>query len=44
MPIFDEIARVLARHDGFTDKEMDFIIIYDIKYRIGADDGEEDAQ
>jgi hypothetical protein len=34
-PIIDEIDRVLARHYGFTDKELDFIINYDIKYRMG---------
>jgi len=31
----DEIDRVLARHYGFTDEELDFIINYDIKYRMG---------
>ncbi|MDQ3010914.1 MAG: Eco57I restriction-modification methylase domain-containing protein, partial [Acidobacteriota bacterium] len=39
-PIIDEIDRVLARHYGFTDEELDFIINYDIKYRMGRD-GEE---
>jgi hypothetical protein len=41
-PIVDEIDRVLAQHYGFTDEELDFIINYDIKYRMGkdADDGE----
>jgi len=34
-PIIDEIDRVLARHYGFTDQELDFIINYDIKYRMG---------
>ena len=34
-PIIDEIDRVLARHYGFTDEEADFIINYDIQYRIG---------
>ena len=34
-PIIDEIDHVLAKHYGFTDKELDFIINYDIKYRIG---------
>jgi putative transposase len=29
----DEIDRVLARHYGFTEEELDFIIKYDIKYR-----------
>jgi len=36
-PIIDEIDRVLAQHYGFTDKELDFIINYDIKYRMGDD-------
>jgi hypothetical protein len=44
--IIDEVDRVLARHYGFTDEELDFIINYDIKYRMGgaagsAGDGEE---
>jgi len=34
-PIIDEIDRVLARHYSFTDEELDFIINYDIKYRMG---------
>ena len=34
-PIIDEIDRVLAEHYGFTDDELDFIINYDIKYRMG---------
>jgi hypothetical protein len=41
-PIIDEIDRVLARHYGFTDEELDFIINYDIKYRMGKDAGEEE--
>ena len=42
-PIIDEIDRVLAKHYGFTDEETDFIINYDIKYRMGrgCDDAEE---
>ncbi len=35
--ILDEIDRVLAAHYGFTDEELDFIINYDIKYRMGRD-------
>ncbi len=35
-PIIDEIDKVLAVHYGFTDEELDFIINYDIKYRVGA--------
>ena len=33
--IIDKIDRVLAHHYGFTDEELDFIINYDIKYRMG---------
>jgi hypothetical protein len=36
-PLIDEIDRVLAQHYGFTDEELDFIINYDIKYRMGRD-------
>ena len=34
-PIIDKIDRALAEHYGFTDEELDFIINYDIKYRMG---------
>ncbi len=34
-PIIDEIDRELAKHYGFTEEELDFIINYDIKYRMG---------
>lgn len=34
-PLIDEIDRALAKHYGFTDEELDFIINYDIKYRMG---------
>jgi hypothetical protein len=33
--IIDEIDRVLAQHYGFSDEELDYIINYDIKYRMG---------
>ena len=36
-PIMDEIDRTLAAHYGFTDEELDFIINYDIKYRMGRE-------
>ncbi len=36
-PIIDEIDKVLAQHYGFTDEELDFIINYDIKYRMGKE-------
>ena len=41
--IIDEIDKVLARHYGFTEEELDYIINYDIKYRMGDElgDGEE---
>jgi hypothetical protein len=40
-PIIDEIDWVLARHYGFTEEELDFIVNYDIKYRMGrgSDEG-----
>ena len=33
--IIDEIDQALAKHYGFTEEELDFIINYDIKYRMG---------
>lgn len=36
-PIIDEIDKVLAKHYGFTQEELDFIINYDIKYRMGSE-------
>jgi len=36
-PIIDEIDKVLAKHYGFTPEELDFIINYDIKYRMGKE-------
>ena len=36
--IIDEIDATLARNYGFTGEELDFVINYDIKYRIGRDD------
>lgn len=38
--IIDEIDRVLAKHYGFSAEELDFIINYDIKYRLGTEDDE----
>lgn len=35
--IIDEIDRVLASYYGFNEEELDFIINYDIKYRMGRD-------
>jgi hypothetical protein len=41
-PIIDEIDRVLAKHYDFTDEELDFIINYDVKYRMGQNNEEEE--
>jgi hypothetical protein len=41
-PILDEIDTVLANHYGFTAEELDFILNYDIKYRLGRGAGEEE--
>jgi hypothetical protein len=38
--VIDEIDRALARHYGLSDEELDFIINYDVKYRMGASAGE----
>ena len=40
-PIIDDIDKVLAKHFGFTEEELDFIINYDIKYRMGDELNEE---
>ena len=42
-PIIDKIDTILAKHYGFTDEELDFIINYDIKYRMGKGAGEVDG-
>jgi hypothetical protein len=34
--LLDQIDTALARHYGFTDEELDFILNYDIKYRLGG--------
>lgn len=41
-PIIDEIDRVLAQHYGFTEEELDYIINYDIKYRMGKDTSDDE--
>jgi hypothetical protein len=38
-PLIDEIDTILAKHYGFTEEELDFIINYDIKYRMGLGGG-----
>jgi hypothetical protein len=44
--VLDDIDRVLAHHYGFTGEEFDFIINYEIKYRMGdaLDDDSKEAQ
>jgi hypothetical protein len=42
--IIDDIDRVLARHYGFTEEELDYIINYDIKYRMGLVGGAEEEE
>ena len=37
--IIDEIDNCLAAHYGFSEEEVDFIINYDIKYRVGLSKG-----
>jgi hypothetical protein len=41
-PLIDDIDRLLAKHYGFTDEELDFIVNYDIKYRMGLGGDEEE--
>ena len=41
-PVIDEIDGMLAKHYGFTDEELDFIINYDIKYRMGQDEANDE--
>jgi hypothetical protein len=40
--ILDKIDCVLAKHYGFTGGELDYIINYDIKYRVGREAEEAD--
>ena len=39
--IIDDIDKLLKKHYGFTEEELDFIINYDIKYRMGDELNEE---
>ena len=36
--IINEFDRMLAQYYGFTEEELDFIINYDIKFRVGLDE------
>jgi hypothetical protein len=35
-PVLDRIDRALAAHYGLTDAELDFVVSYDVKHRMGA--------
>jgi hypothetical protein len=37
-----DIGKILTDDSGFTDEELDFIINYDIKYRMSRDGGDEE--
>ncbi|MEW6263924.1 MAG: DNA methyltransferase [Thermodesulfobacteriota bacterium] len=43
-PIIDQIDYILGEYYNFTDEELDFIINYDIKYRMGQDTVSEDEE
>jgi len=43
-PIIDQIDTLLAKHYSFTEEELDFIINYDIKYRMGLGGGVADSE
>ena len=34
--ILDDVDKILAQHYGLSNKELDFIVHYDIKYRMGS--------
>jgi|GEM_PF-4355127 len=40
--IIDEIGSVFTEYYGFTNEELDFIVNYDIKYRMGRDTNDEE--
>ena len=42
--LIDEIDKALAEHYGFSELELDFILNYEIKYRIGVQDVEKDTE
>jgi hypothetical protein len=42
-PILNEIDGLFARHFGFTAEELDFVRNYEVKYRLGQDETEEDG-
>ena len=40
--IIRKIDIVLGKHYGFNEEEVDFIINYDNKYRVGSSEGDEE--
>lgn len=40
--IVDEIDAIIAKHFGLTAAELEYIVNYDIKYRLGADADEDE--
>jgi hypothetical protein len=43
-PLLDNIDRLLAKHYGLTESELDFVLNYDIKFRLGSDSEGEDEE
>ena len=43
-PILDQIDRALAEHYGFTDEQLEFVLSYDSKYRMGTDAATSDGE
>jgi hypothetical protein len=39
-PIIDEIDREIGRTIGLTAEEIDYVINYDVRFRMGADEGD----
>jgi len=39
-PIIDKIDSALARHYDLTSEEIDFVINYNVKYRVGMENNE----
>jgi hypothetical protein len=42
--VLDQIDCILGKHYGFTNEELDFIINYDIKYRMGQESAEDEGE
>lgn len=41
-PIIDQIDMALGRHFGLSEEQVDFVVNYDIKYRLGQNDKRDD--